>query len=328
MNVRIRKGWEIPEARLTPEPVYRSRRDVLRALGFTGLGALAWSVGCDPKLVDAESLPWSPVNVRTDNPNAGLYPATRNLAYPLDRALTAEQSTATYNNYYEFSTNKAKVWQLAENFVTRPWRVEIGGLVEAGGEFEVDDLVREFGLEERTYRHRCVEAWAMAVPWTGFPFRRIVDKVRPTSAATHVRLVTFLDEALPGVADAPWYAWPYYEGMTLAEATNELAFVATGIYGHELPTQNGAPWRLVLPWKYGFKSLKAMVRIEFTDSQPATFWNDAVPDEYDFLANVDPTKPHPRWSQAHERLIDTGEMVPTQPFNGYGEWVAAMYAGR
>jgi sulfoxide reductase catalytic subunit YedY len=321
------KAWRIPDRDLTPEHAYTSRRELLRRMGFAGLGAAAYLSGCGAEEVDAQGEPaWRPVGVPARNPNAALYPAARNAKYALDRPLTAERSTATYNNYYEFTTDKARVWRLAQGFLTRPWEVEIGGLVERPGRFAVDDLVKELGLEERTYRHRCVEAWAMAVPWIGFPFSKLAAKVGPKSEATHVRLVTFLDaENAPGQKGQPWYPWPYFEGMTMAEAMNELTFLATGIYGHELPRQNGAPWRLVLPWKYGFKSIKAMVRIEFTNLRPATFWNTVAADEYGFVANVDPEVPHPRWSQARERMIDTGEYVPTRKYNGYGELVAKLY---
>ena len=324
---RIRRGWEVPERALTPESAYLNRRELLRAMGFAGLGVFAYLNGCRPSDAEAEGVgAWRPVNVPAGNPNRSLYPAARNPRYVLDRPMTAEKNTATYNNYYEFSTDKGEVWTLAADFRTRPWEVEIGGLVERPGKYVIDDLVKEFGLEERTYRHRCVEAWAMAVPWAGFPFAKLVAKVGVKNEATHVRLVTFFDpEHAVGQKTQPWYTWPYYEGMTMPEAMNDLTFLATGIYGHELPAQNGAPWRLVLPWKYGYKSTKAMVRIDFTKKRPNTFWNDAVPDEYGFVANVDPTKPHPRWSQATERLIDTGARVPTQPFNGYGDFVAKLY---
>lgn len=326
-NIRIAKGWEIPEREWTPEWAFLNRRELLQRMGFAGLGAAAALVGCGRSEVDARGeLVWQPTGVASRNPNARLYPAARNLKYLLDRPLTAEQSTATYNNYYEFTTEKGRVWALAERFDTRPWEVEILGLVEKPVRTTVDELVREFGLEERTYRHRCVERWAMAVPWTGFPFAKLVEKAGVKREATHVRMVTFFDpEDAPGQSTQPWYPWPYYEGITMAEAMNELTFVATGIYGHELPAQNGAPWRLVLPWKYGYKSIKAMVRIDFTDRRPTTFWNSVAPDEYSFVSNVDPQVPHPRWSQAFERLIDTGETVPTQKFNGYGEWVAGLY---
>lgn len=327
MHLRVRKPWDLPERSLTDEAAYRSRRELLKAMGFAGLGALAYLAGCRTETDAAGERSWRPVNIPRGNPNRSLYPAARNPEYVLDRALTAEQATATYNNYYEFSEKKDHVWRLAGDFATRPWSVEIGGLVERPGRYAIDDLVKEFGLEERTYRHRCVEAWAMAVPWTGFPFAKLAAKVGVRNEATHVRLVTFFDpERAPGQKSMPWYTWPYYEGMTMPEAMHELTFLATGIYGHELPKQNGAPWRLVLPWKYGFKSAKAMVRIDFTSKRPNTFWNDAVPAEYGFLANVDPATPHPRWSQATERLIDSGERVPTRPFNGYGDLVAKLYA--
>lgn len=327
-SLHRRKSWEIPESALTPESAYLNRRELLRRLGFTGLGAVAMLMGCGTDSVDAQGeLVWKPVGLPGKNPNAKLYPAARNAKYMLDRPLTAEKPTATYNNYYEFTPDKERVWRLAESFPTRPWEVHVHGLVERPGKFSIDELVREFRLEERTYRHRCVEAWAMAVPWTGFPFTKLVEKVGVKSNATHVRTVSFLDpENAVGQKDQSWYPWPYFEGMRMEEAMHELAFVATGIYGHELPKQNGAPWRLVLPWKYGYKSAKAMVAIEFVDKQPKTFWNEEAPLEYSFLSNVDPTKPHPRWSQARERLIDTGEMVPTHPFNGYADLVAKLYA--
>ncbi len=196
-------------------------------------------------------------------------------------------------------------------------------------EMDVDELLARMPVEERLYRHRCVEAWAMAVPWTGFPMRELVKWAEPTSAARFVRMVSFQrpDQA-PGQKNTPWYPWPYFEGLTLAEATHELAFLVCGIYGHTLPVQHGAPLRLATPWKYGFKSIKSIVLFEFTDRRPRTFWNDVAPAEYDFFANVNPRVPHPRWSQATERMIGTNERRPTQPFNGYGEWVAGLYAKR
>ncbi len=327
MNFRVPRPWDLPERDLTPESAYLNRRELLKKLGLGTIGAAAWMSGCDTVAVGADSSRWRPVNIPRGNPNRDLYPAERNPAYRLDRPLTREMETATYNNYYEFTTKKGRVWQLAKDFVTRPWEVKVTGLVENPGTFQVDDLVREFGLEERTYRHRCVEAWAMAVPWTGFPLSKLIEKVAPTSDASYVRFVTFLDpSAAPGQAEQHWYPWPYFEAISVEEALSDLAFLATGIFGHELPTQNGAPWRLVLPWKYGFKSIKAMVEISFVKRRPPTFWNLMIPEEYSFDANVDPTVPHPRWSQARERLIDTGEYVPTQPYNGYGELVAHLYS--
>ena len=202
-----RKGWEIPERALTPESTYLNRRELLRKLGFTGLGAAALLAGCGTDSVDARGeLMWKPTGLPPKGPTSALYPAKRNPKYVLDRPLTAEKPTATYNNYYEFGTDKEAVWRLAEGFRTRPWEVQIHGLVERPGKFSVDDLVKEFGLEERTYRHRCVEAWAMAVPWTGFPFAKLLAKVGPKNTATHVRTVSFLDpENAVGQKDQAWY---------------------------------------------------------------------------------------------------------------------------
>ena len=205
----------------------------------------------------------------------------------------------------------------------RPGR---GSLVDRPKVYDLDDLVRRMPLEERLYRFRCVEAWAMAVPWTGFPMKALINEVQPKSSARYVRMVTFQrPEQAPGQKSQPWYPWPYFEALTMEEAMNELTLLGTGIYGHALPKQHGAPIRLVAPWKYGFKSIKSIVSIEFTDKQPPTFWNKLAPSEYDFWANVNPNVPHPRWSQATERLISTGERVPSQLYNGYGEYVAHLY---
>ncbi|MGH9751086.1 MAG: protein-methionine-sulfoxide reductase catalytic subunit MsrP, partial [Candidatus Polarisedimenticolia bacterium] len=255
---------------------------------------------------------------------ADLYPARHNAAFAAERPLTREESAARYNNFYEFTEGK-EVWRHVGRFRTRPWQVEVTGLCERPEVFDIDALARRFPLEERIYRHRCVEAWSMIVPWTGFPLKSLIDQVRPLSSARFVRMLTFLkpDEA-PGQKRQTWYAWPYYEGLALEEARNDLAFLATGIYGHALPAQHGAPIRLALPWKYGFKSIKSIVRIELVGNQPRTFWSD-FSNEYDFWANVNPNVPHPRWSQATETLIDTGERVPTRMFNGYHEQVADLY---
>jgi sulfoxide reductase catalytic subunit YedY len=204
--------------------------------------------------------------------------------------------------------------------------VEIGGLVPRPGTYDLDTLVRRLGLEERIYRFRCVEAWSMTVPWTGFPLKKLVDLVQPLSSARFVRLVTAHRPAqMPGLAEDAGYPWPYQEGLRLDEAVNELTMLVTGLYGKVLPGQNGAPLRLIVPWKYGYKSIKSIVGIEFVEQQPATFWNTVQPAEYGFESNVDPSVPHPRWSQANERLIDNGESIPTLPFNGYGDYVAGLY---
>ena len=324
MLIRSPRGWEMPQRLATPEAVYWNRRRFLQALGLTSLGVLG--VGCD-----------SPAESRTadelgalrglpePSPTTDLYPAPRAERYTLDRPLTRERVAATYNNFYEFSPRKEHVARLVSNFRTRPWQIEVAGLVNKPQTLDIDELVRRMPLEERLYRHRCVEAWSMAVPWTGFPISAFIDLVEPLSSAKFMRMLTFNDaDQAPGMRDTS-YPWPYFEGLSLAEASNELSLFVTGIYGHELTKQHGAPIRLVVPWKYGYKSIKSIVRIEFTDRQPGTFWSALIPWEYDFTANVDPTVPHPRWSQAYERVIGTEERRPTLPYNGYAEFVAGLY---
>lgn len=327
-NIRIPKGWKIDESLATPERLYLDRRRFLRQTGIAGLGALAVATGCGAPAETA--LPPAPQAGAGIAPPDGwkiLYPATRSPKYTLDRPQTDESVAARYNNFYEFTTDKEGVAALAAKFPYYPWQVEVTGLVKTPKIYGIDELLKLVPLEERLYRHRCVEAWSMAVPWTGIPLAALIKKLEPLSGAKFVRLVSFQKpELAPGQAMQTWYPWPYYEGVTMAEATNELAFLATGIYGHPMPMQHGAPIRLVTPWKYGYKSIKSIVKIEFVESQPPTFWNDFAPDEYGFVSNVNPAVPHPRWSQASERLIDTGERVPTLPFNGYGEFVASLYA--
>jgi sulfoxide reductase catalytic subunit YedY len=316
----IHPSWQIPEGNATPESIFLARRRLLKAAGFAGLGMVgmlpsACGPAKDAALVGAQQNPPAPE----------LYPAPRNSRFTVDRPLTDEAYAASYNNYYEFSTLKGSVFKKSARLRTSPWQVEVGGLVEKPRVFDIAELVRATSLEERLYRFRCVEAWAMTVPWTGFTMRALIKTVQPLSSAKYVRFVAFLKpEEAPN--QSPSYGpWPYAEGLTMAEAMNELTLLATGIYGHPLPKQHGAPLRLVVPWKYGFKSIKSIVKIEFTDEQPRTFWNSNRPHEYGFIANVDPAVPHPRWSQATERLIDTGERRATLPYNGYGEWVTKLY---
>ncbi|HVJ81692.1 MAG TPA: protein-methionine-sulfoxide reductase catalytic subunit MsrP, partial [Planctomycetia bacterium] len=230
-------------------------------------------------------------------------------------------------NYYEFNPYKSGTWRKAAALPVSPWEIAIGGLVDRPLKYSIDDLVKAFPLEERIYRHRCVETWAMVVPWLGFPLRKLIEAVQPKSNAKFVRFTTADTEELCRIAPPSGFPWPYREGLTLAEASNELAFLAVGFYGERLFKQNGAPVRLVVPWKYGFKSAKSLVRIDFVERQPSTFWNAADSFEYGFYANVDPEKPHPRWSQASEWLIDTRERRPTEKYNGYGKWVAHLYRG-
>jgi sulfoxide reductase catalytic subunit YedY len=309
-----------------PESLYWesvSRRSCLKLLG---LGALVLAVGlpaCSSP-VSEEEFAKSPKNYDFSETDREVYPATRNPTFVLDRLMTAEHIAAQYNNFYEFSQAKDDVWQRVGGFQPRPWEIEIIGLVNKPGKMDVDDLLRTMPLEERVYRHRCVEAWAMAVPWTGFPFKALLDRVEPSSAAQYIRMTSFQNSAV-AMGQRGYGPWPYTEGLTMAEATNELAMLVTGIYGHPLPKQHGAPFRLVTPWKYGFKSIKSIVSIEFVAEQPPTFWNTMAPSEYDFQANVNPAIPHPRWSQETERMIGTNERRPTLYLNGYEEWAGALY---
>jgi len=302
MLIKRLRGWEMPEHLVTPESVFLDRRALLG--GSAGLAAAAMLGG-------------------RAFADTGPYPAKRNDAYALDRPLTPEAFSGDYNNFYEFGTSKT-VLPAADALKTSPWTIKIDGLVEKPFELGVEDLIRKIGLEERLYRHRCVEAWSMAVPWTGFPLSKLVALAKPASGAKYVQLTTFLDRKMaPG--QRTFYPWPYVEGLTMAEAGNDLAFVATGIYGKALPNQFGAPIRLALPWKYGFKSIKSIVKVSFVAERPKTFWEALGPSEYGFWANVNPAVPHPRWSQASERVLGTDTRVPTLIYNGYGEQVAGLY---
>ncbi len=255
MHVVRRKGWEIPESLATPEALFLGRRAFLAGLGAAG--ALAVS-GARARADDPD-------------PSASLYPAPRNPAYTLDRDVTPEKYNLNYNNFYEFSTSKHID---ASTLKVRPWTVKFDGLVEKEQTLDIDALIKAMGLEERLYRHRCVEAWSMAIPWTGFPLKKLVAFAKPLSSATYVRFETFLDKKMaPG--QRSFMPWPYVEGLTMAEATNDLAFIATGAYGKPLSKQQGAPIRLATPWKYGFKSIKSIVRVSFIDKRPETFWEIA-----------------------------------------------------
>ncbi len=314
MLIRSRPGWEMPERDATPETVFEDRRRLAKALAAGPL-----LLGAAPAL----SLAANAAEAETD-PRAALYPVTRNARYELDRAVTDERIVTTYNNFYEFGSHK-QIWQAAQKLKTRPWTVTIDGLVEKKLTLDVDALIKRMKLEERLYRHRCVEAWSIAVPWSGFPLKALVDLARPLSGAKYLAMRTFLDKnTAPGQRQF-WYPWPYLEGLTIEEATNELAFIVTGAYGKPIAKQNGAPLRLAVPWKYGFKSTKSIVRFTFTDKRPKSFWQEIQGAEYGFWANVNPKVDHPRWSQATEKQLGTGKRVPTLLYNGYGEYVAGLY---
>lgn len=313
--IKIPQPWEMPEHRITPESVYWNRRQILQALGFTGVGVAGLLAGCN-RSQEAEQ------QIQQQAHTLSPLPAQRNTTFAIEGALTEEKVASRYNNFYEFSSGKDDVWELAK-FDARPWTVEVTGLVHKPQTLDMDDMLRLMPLEERHYRFRCVEAWAMDVPWIGFPMRALLERVEPMSKARYVRFTT--RDFRQGKSAFSVYPWPYNEGLTTAEAMNELTLLAVGIYGHILPHQHGAPLRLVTPWKYGFKSIKSIARIELTETQPATFWNTVAGHEYDFWANVNPKVPHPRWSQATERVIGSGERRPTLLYNGYAQYVGHLY---
>ena len=312
MLIKRKRGWEIPERDATDETVFMNRRQLAKGLAAGSILLAGGGLGAGAR-------------AETADPTADLYPPKRNETFKLDRAVTEEDAALNYVNFYEFGSHKG-VAGIAQKLPIRPWSITFDGAVEKEFTIDFDDLLRQMPLEERLYRHRCVEAWSMAVPWCGFPMKALVDFAKPLSKAKYVRMETLKDkETMPGLK-AFWYPWTYVEGLTMAEATNELAFIATGLYGQPIPKQNGAPLRLVTPWKYGFKSIKSLVRFTFTDERPVSFWEETQGAEYGFWANVNPEVAHPRWSQASERVLGTGHRVPTQLYNGYGEQVADLYA--
>ena len=289
--------WEISERLVTPEAAVMGRRAALAGAATAAFAGRAWAQG-------------APMNDQFAN--AG-------------RPITPETDATTYNNYYEFGTDKS-IYRAAQRLPISPWTITIDGMVEKPMTIGIEDLLKRVSLQQRVYRHRCVEAWAMTVPWTGFPLRDLVRLAAPTAGAKYIEMETLADpRTMPGLR-LSIIDWPYREGLRLDEATNELSFLATGMYGKEMPKQNGAPIRLIVPWKYGFKGIKSITRFRFTDKQPLNAWQQTQPSEYGFWANVNPDVPHPRWSQASERLLGSGERVPTQMFNGYGPQVASLYA--
>ena len=325
MLIRRKKGWELPERSATPEAHYVDRRRLLAGIGIGGLILAAPAV---LRQVEAgsnvSSGAVSPHLATADERSASLYPAPTNARYQIDRLLTSERLATTYNNFYEFGSHK-DISSAAQALRIRPWAVRIDGLVEREMTVDIDTLLRSMPLEERVYRHRCVEAWSMTVPWSGFPMSALLDLARPLAAARYVEMHTFYDPRVAPGQHQAWYPWPYVEGLTIEEAANELTVLATGIYGKPLPKQNGAPLRLAVPWKYGFKSIKSIVRLRFTDARPRTFWDRVQPREYGFWANVNPNVPHARWSQSTEYVLGNNIRVPTQLFNGYAEFVQHLY---
>ena len=304
------KSVPVLPSEITPKSLYLSRRDFIKAAGLAAGSALL--AACAPQVAATPSAPAPQANGQTDE-----------LGDPVN---TFEDIT-NYNNYYEFTTDKQGVAPMSQEFKSSPWTVEVGGLVNNPKTYGIEDLLKKFTQEERIYRLRCVEAWSMVIPWTGFTLASLLKEVEPTSDAKYVRFETVhRPEEMPG-QNSGFYTWPYQEGLRLDEAMNDLTILATGLYGEPMPNQNGAPIRLVVPWKYGFKSIKSIVKIELVAEQPATLWNNANPREYGFYSNVNPERSHPRWSQVSERRIGELTRRETLPFNGYGEQVAHLYDG-
>ena len=322
MLIKNRRSWEISESLVTPEQVFLNRRGVLKHVGAAALAGALAACG-DP--VSSVAQP-RPDGADVPDPSAGLYPFERNTLYTVDRPITTEQIVASYNNYYEFGDQKSEPQRNAQRLAIRPWEISIEGMVERPFTTDIDSLMAAMPLEERVYRHRCVERWSFTVPWSGFAMRAFIEYAKPTNDARYIVMKTFMNPEVAPDQRQIWYPWPYTEGLTLEEADNDLAFLVTGMYGKPLPKQNGAPLRLAVPWKYGFKSVKGINQIIFTDQRPVTFWEQTGPSEYGFWANVNPQVPHPRWTQASEEVLGTGEYVPTLLYNGYAEQVAGLYA--
>ena len=305
---------KILSSEITPEHVYLSRRDFIKTAGLiAGGAALAACTPNEPEATETavESAPTAPVAMEDE----------------LGDPVNSYADITNFNNYYEFTTDKEDVAKMSENFQTRPWVVEVGGLVHQPKTYDIDDLLSSFDQEERVYRLRCVEGWSMVIPWMGFPLNKLLKAAEPKAEARYVRFEALYDtDRFPG-QKSRWYSWPYVEGLRIDEAMNDLTLMATGLYGRELANSTGAPLRLAVPWKYGFKSIKAIVKIELVEEMPTSLWMKAAPNEYGFYSNVNPEVPHPRWSQASERRIGEFQRRPTLKFNGYAEQVAALYAG-
>ena len=306
-----KKVWNIENKYITDEKIFNSRRKILKnlALGSLFYGGMSFI----PKGVLSQSNSY--------------YPPKVNNLYKVNRAITKENLATTYTNFYEFGSSK-NIWRRAAKLKTSPWTITIDGLVKKPLTIDVDDLLRKIGgIEERVYRFRCVESWSMTVPWSGFSLNKILSLVEPSSSAKFIKFETFYEPDIAPGQKQKWYPWPYQEGITIDEAKNDLSFIATGIYGKKLPNQNGAPLRLVIPWKYGFKSIKSIVKISFVSSRPKGLWEKIAPAEYGFWANVNPQISHPRWSQSTEQQLGIEGRIPTVIYNGYGPQVASLYSG-
>jgi|SRR5579859_1054559 len=312
----IKKPSDIPSSEITPKSVYMNRRKFMAGATVfgTALATGAYEFMMTSNVVEAQTTKLTTVKSQ----------------YSTTEPATPQKDITNYNNFYEFSTDKHGPAALARNFRTRPWMVKVGGAVKEKKSYDVDTLMKLATLEDRVYRHRCVEAWSMVIPWVGYPLSNFINQVQPTSKAKYVMFTTLMDPGqFPGQRSEV-LDWPYTEGLRMDEAMHPLALLAFGLYGEPLPNQDGAPIRIVVPWKYGFKSIKSIVKIDFVDYEPPTAWNKAAPREYGFYSNVNPNVDHPRWSQASEHRLDgsfLGKHIKTMMFNGYGDQVASLYNG-
>ncbi len=324
------KHVAVSSSEITPESLYLSRRDFLKAAGIVSATTFLVACGVTPgKQITTPGIPapipgWGALTPTPSSPVPD--DATGRTTDELGSKLNTLDEITNYNNYYEFSEDKQAPAALAKNFKPSPWSVQVGGLVQNPKTFAIEDLLK-FQQKERIYRLRCVEAWSMVIPWNGFELSDLLNEVQPMASAKYVAFTTLMDTKQFPNESSPLYPWPYTEGLRLDEAMHRLTILATGMYGHALPNVDGAPVRLVVPWKYGFKNIKAIVKIELTDKQPATFWNNISSNEYGFYSNVNPNVDHPRWSQATERRIGELSRRPTLMFNGYYDEVASLYTG-
>ena len=318
------KSVPVDPTEITPEEVYLSRRDILKSLGIVTASA-ALLAACGPNLPETQAVNSGSTAEGNQAPTS--QPEVEGLTDEFGDPANEYGEITNYNNYYEFSTDKQRVSRLAADFKSSPWDLQVDGLVKNPMTFSIEDLLAQFPQEERIYRLRCVEAWSMVIPWQGFELAALLNMVEPTAEAQYVRFETIYDpDQMPGQQQG-FYPWPYQEGLRLDEAMNSLTLLATGLYGKPMPNQSGAPIRLVVPWKYGFKSIKAITRIELVAEEPATMWSSIAPNEYGFYANVNPEVDHPRWTQSTERRIGELGRRETLMFNGYAEEVAYLYEG-
>jgi sulfoxide reductase catalytic subunit YedY len=319
MLIKKRTGIEIPSSEITPKHIYLSRRKFMT--GAAALAATTALAACSPASLT------SPQGAEEEATSTAVPDDVAEPTDELGDALTSFKDVTNYNNFYEFTLDKAQVAPMAADYPTSPWQVAVGGLVRNPGTYSGDDFRNNYDQEERIYRLRCVEGWSMVIPWQGFPLAKLLQEVEPLSEAKYVRFETVYDpERMPGQR-SPWYEWPYIEGLRIDEAMHDLTILSTGLYGEELLPQNGAPVRLVVPWKYGFKSIKSIVKIDLVEEMPTSLWMAAAPHEYGFYANVNPDVDHPRWSQSTERRIGELGRRKTLLFNGYEEQVAHLYDG-